>query len=64
MGSCAIDLVKSLSITRDILLEELQNISKAIGQKLDDLFESQLNLDMYKSIDADAKSSGLRMGGG
>ncbi|MQL85192.1 hypothetical protein Taro_017713, partial [Colocasia esculenta] len=64
VGSGAIDLVKSLSIARDILLEELQNISKAIGQTIDDLIDSQFSIDVHKPIDADAKSSGLRMGGG
>lgn len=64
MGSSTIDLVKSLSISCGILLEELQNISKAIGQKIGDLTDSQLDLIRSRMIGADAKSFGMRMGGG
>ncbi|CAA7396890.1 unnamed protein product [Spirodela intermedia] len=64
MGSSAIDLVKSLLIAHGILLEELQNISETLGQKIDDLTDSQLDIIRSKMTDADAKSFGMRMSGG
>ncbi|XP_073013960.1 uncharacterized protein [Typha latifolia] len=73
LGSKAIELVKSLLASRIVLLEELQKISKAVGQTIDDLHSVDLNLGRFELIDSSMKvglpnsnmgSSGKTMGVG
>ncbi|KAG0486944.1 hypothetical protein HPP92_009039 [Vanilla planifolia] len=47
INSKAIELVKSLLISREILVEELQKISKLIEQNIDDLSEADLNIGRF-----------------
>ncbi|THU63504.1 hypothetical protein C4D60_Mb01t16490 [Musa balbisiana] len=46
----AIEIVKSLFVSREILMEEIRNLSKAIGQKIDDLHNADLNLGRFEFI--------------
>ncbi|KAJ6817173.1 putative polygalacturonase [Iris pallida] len=49
-GSKAIELVKALLISRELLLEELEKISNAIGKTIDELVAADLNLGRFELI--------------
>ncbi|KAJ6835198.1 protein FAM135B-like isoform X1 [Iris pallida] len=49
-GSKAIELVKALLISREVLLEELEKISSAIGKTIDELYAVDLNLGRFELI--------------
>ncbi|KAJ1686214.1 hypothetical protein LUZ63_017604 [Rhynchospora breviuscula] len=49
-GTKTIEIVKSFLASREILLEELQKISEAVGQTVDELRNSDLTLGKYESI--------------
>ncbi|PKA57082.1 hypothetical protein AXF42_Ash002386 [Apostasia shenzhenica] len=56
ISSRAIELVKSLLMSREILVEELQRISKMIDRTIDDITEADLNFGrfgMYSSLGSD-----------
>lgn len=62
-GSNLITLVKSLSTSHDILLEELQNISKGIDQAVEGLSDSDLNFDK-KKLSLVTENSAIKLEGG
>lgn len=49
-GLKAIEIVKSFLASREILLEELQKISDAVGQTVDELCDADLTLGKYETI--------------
>ncbi|XP_058088342.1 uncharacterized protein LOC131235214 [Magnolia sinica] len=55
-GSKAMTLIKALSTARDILLEELQKLSKAIDQTIDDLTDVKSTFGGDKLIDSYLRS--------
>ncbi|XP_073003189.1 uncharacterized protein [Typha latifolia] len=70
-GSKAIEIIKSLVTSRELLLEELKTLSEAIGQTIDDLRSADLNLGKFELIDSSlrgalptTRSSGMKMGVG
>lgn len=62
-GSTLITLVKYLSTSHDILLEELQNISKGIDQAVEGLSDSDLNFDK-KKLSLVTENSAIKLVGG
>lgn len=52
INSRAIELVKSLLISREILVEELHKMSSGIDQKIDDLTGADINLDRFGLSDS------------
>ncbi|KAI0507757.1 hypothetical protein KFK09_013885 [Dendrobium nobile] len=64
MNSREIELVKSLLISREILVVELQKISSVIDQKIDDLTEADLNFGIFGLSDSTLSDiSGVSSGG-
>ncbi|XP_010930973.1 uncharacterized protein [Elaeis guineensis] len=64
--SKAIELVKLLLASRELLLEELRRISKAIDQTVEDLNNADLNLGRFESISSstpDSSTSSLDIAG-
>ncbi|XP_008781421.1 uncharacterized protein LOC103701215 isoform X2 [Phoenix dactylifera] len=64
--SKAIELVKLLLASRELLLEELQKISKAIDQTIEDLNNADLDLGRFESISSstpDSSTSSLDISG-
>ncbi|KAG1369804.1 putative protein FAM135B [Cocos nucifera] len=62
----AIELVKLLLASRELLLEELRRISKAIDQTIEDLNNADLNLGRFESISSstpDSSTSNLDISG-
>lgn len=55
--SKAIELIKLLLASRELLLEELQKISKAIDETIDDLNNADLNLGRLESINSSRMDS-------
>ncbi|OAY74027.1 Protein FAM135B [Ananas comosus] len=55
LGSKAIEIINSLLASRGILLAELQKISEAIGQTIDDLQDADLNLGRFELINSSLK---------
>lgn len=49
-GAKAIEIVKSFLASREILLEELQKISEAVGQTVEELCDGDLTLGKYETI--------------
>ncbi|OEL21806.1 Protein FAM135A [Dichanthelium oligosanthes] len=50
VGTKAYDIVKASLISREILLEEVKKISNAIGNTLEDLYDTDLSLGKYETI--------------
>ncbi|XP_020245658.1 protein FAM135B-like isoform X2 [Asparagus officinalis] len=50
IGSKAIELIKALLISRELLLEELEKISRAIGRTIDDLVAADLDLGRFEFV--------------
>ncbi|WOL04103.1 hypothetical protein Cni_G12824 [Canna indica] len=55
-SSKAIEIVKSLFVSREMLLEEMKNISKEIGQSIDDLHGADLNLGRFEFVGSSLRS--------
>lgn len=55
LGSKAIEIINSLLASRGILLAELQKISEAIGQTIDELQDADLNLGRFELINSSLK---------
>lgn len=55
LGSKAIEIINSLLASRGMLLAELQKISEAIGQTIDDLQDADLNLGRFELINSSLK---------
>ncbi|URE28170.1 serine esterase family protein [Musa troglodytarum] len=51
-SSKAVEIIKSLLVSRELLLEEIKNLSKALGQSIDDLQFADLNLGRFEFIDS------------
>ncbi|KAJ3671410.1 hypothetical protein LUZ60_007489 [Juncus effusus] len=62
-GNKAIETVKSLLASREILLEELRNISSALNQIVEELHDNDLSLGKYEAIVTSRAGMGLYNGG-
>lgn len=54
--SIAIETVKSLFVSRELLLEEMKNLSSTIGQPIDDFHDADLNLGRFEFVGSSLKT--------
>lgn len=55
--------MKSLFVSRELLLEEMKNLSSTIGQPIDDFHDADLNLGRFEFVGSSLKTD-LPTGGG
>lgn len=67
IGLRAIELIKALLVSRELLLEELEKISQAIDRKIDDLAAADLDLANFgltsSSLRSDLTTAGRNTSG-